>query len=126
FAAIGRSEPEGHGITSMLWLRCEAPRVDPSAPGSRGIRRRIVRLCTGMGATPEAGRRVDGRVQPTEVALDAGGGHDQSTELHTPAAVLAELDVDLEASHQQFMPGAIPRAMGWSAWSSRCKSSSDR
>jgi len=55
--------------------------------------------------------RVDGLAKPAEVALDAGGGHQQGAELHARAAVLAMLDVDLEAAYQKLSPGAVPRAV---------------
>src|SRR5690606_21170904 len=54
----------------------------------------------------------DGLAQPAKVALDAGGGHDQSAEFHASAATLAVFDVDFEAAHQELTPGAVSRAVG--------------
>lgn len=38
------------------------------------------------------GGRVEGRAEPSEVARDAGAGHDQCTELHTSAGMGTKLD----------------------------------
>src|SRR5690606_15022794 len=103
----GARPPSGRGISVLVEPLCLAGLAEPPVHDAA--------LKVGWVASRCEGGRIDGLAKPAEVALDAGGCHDQCTEPHATAAALAKLDIDFKALHQQLTPRAGRPSGAWTA-----------